>query len=203
MLQSLRYLLCLLLGFLILHSTANCKAQRLLCCRLLIWLKTFLCSQHISFHFLDSGLHGRQLYDFSSIAICGCRSLLLLSLSNAVMIFSLVPLITCFLPIHVTLVCCWCRVWEIFLTDHTVNLGHVENCLLLISFSSVCLGRLNPAWWSYLMSSILDVMSYVLYVMCLVWIVCVSGDFLLYECSGNIHNLVCGFIPPLHTSFLL
>ena len=89
------------------------------------------------------------------------------------------------------------------MTDHTVNLGHDENYLLLISFSSVCLGRLNAAWRRYLMSAVLDVMAYALYVMCLVWIVCVSGDFLLYECSGNIHNLVCGFIPPLHTSFLL
>ena len=84
-----------------------------------------------------------------------------------------------------------------------MNPGHDENCLLFIDFRSVCLGGLNSDWWRYLMSAALDFMVYALYAMCLVWTGCVSGDLLLYSCSGNIHNLVCGSLPTFHTSFLL
>ena len=51
------------------------------------------------------------------------------------------------------------------------------------------------------MSADLDVMVYLLYSMCLVWTGCVSGDVLLSSCSGNIHNLLCGYLPTFHTSF--
>ena len=46
--------------------------------------------------------------------------------------------------------------------------GHIENCLLLISFSSVFLGGLNVAWWSYLIIAAFDGMESALYAMCLV-----------------------------------
>ena len=39
-----------------------------------------------------------------------------------------------------------------FCTACAVNPGHVENYLLFIAFSSVCLGGLNAAWWRYFMS---------------------------------------------------
>ena len=55
----------------------------------------------------------------------------------------------------------------------------------------------------YLMSDALDVMAYELYAMCLVWITYVSSNELLYSCSDNIHDLVCGSRPPFYTSFLL
>ena len=53
--------------------------------------------------------------------------------------------------------------WRYFWTARTVKPGHVENCLLLISFSSFCLGGLNAAWWRYLMSAAFDVMAYDLF----------------------------------------
>ena len=84
-----------------------------------------------------------------------------------------------------------------------MNTGHVEFILLFIEFRSVCLGGINADWWRYLMSAALDVMSYSLYAMCLVWSVCVSVDVLLYVCGGNIRNLVFGYRPPFHTIFLL
>ena len=90
------------------------------------------------------------------------------------------------------LVCYCAESGRYFWTARAFNLGHVENCLLLISFRSVCLGRLNEVWWRYLMSAALYVIAYALYAMCLVWTVCVSGDVLLDSCGGNTHNLVCG-----------
>ena len=81
--------------------------------------------------------------------------------------------------------------------------GHVENCLLFISFSSVCLGGINSAWWKYLMGVAFNVMAYVLYAMCLVWTVSDFVCVMLHSCSGNIHSLFCGYRPPFHTSSLL
>ena len=90
-----------------------------------------------------------------------------------------------------------------FWTARAVNPGHVEKTLLFLSLSSVSLGVLNAAWWRYLISAPLDVVPYALYAMCLVWTICVSGDVLLFSCSGNIHNIVCGSRPPFHTIFPL
>ena len=53
------------------------------------------------------------------------------------------------------------------------------------------------------MSNVLYVIAYALYALCLVWTVCVSGDVLLYSCSGNINNLFYGSRPPFRTSLLL
>ena len=89
-------------------------------------------------------------------------------MSNDVLIFSLVLLISCFClfvcPLYVTVA----EYGGYFWTDRAVNLGHVENCLLFIAFRSVCLGGLNSAWWIYFMSATLYVMEYALYAMCLV-----------------------------------
>ena len=81
--------------------------------------------------------------------------------------------------------------------------GHIENCLLLISFSSVCFGVLNVALWRYLMSAALNAMANVLYSMCLLLIVYILGDVALQSCNGNIHNRVCNYLPPFHTILLL
>ena len=90
-----------------------------------------------------------------------------------------------------------------FWTDCSVNPGRIEKNLFLISFSSVFLGGLNAAWWRYLMSAYFDVMAYAFYAVCLVWSVSIFVDVVLHSCSGNIHNLVCSYRPPFHTSFLL
>ena len=55
-----------------------------------------------------------------------------------------------------------------FGTVHAMTPGHVEYCLLLVDFRSVCLGGLNSTCWRYLMSAALDVITYALYTMCLV-----------------------------------
>ena len=68
--------------------------------------------------------------------------------------------------------------------------GHVEIFLLLIAFSSVCLGGLNSSWWIYFMSADLDVMAYALYAMCLVLPVSVFVDVELPSCNYNIHNFL-------------
>ena len=47
-------------------------------------------------------------------------------------------------------------------TARAVNLGHVENCLLLMSFSRVCFGGMNAAWSRYLISADFEVMAYAL-----------------------------------------
>ena len=90
-----------------------------------------------------------------------------------------------------------------FWTARAVNPDHVENCSLLIYFSSVCLCALNDYYWRYFMSAVLDVIEYALYAICLVWTGCVSRDVLFDSCSGNIHNLVCGSGPLFRTSLLL
>ena len=74
---------------------------------------------------------------------------------------------------------------------------------MLIAFSSVCLGGINSAWWTYLVSAAFNVMAYALYDMCLVLLVSVLGDVALNSCNGNIHNLVCDSLPLFHTNFLL
>ena len=81
--------------------------------------------------------------------------------------------------------------------------GHVEFFLLLIAFSSVFFVGINADWWSYLVIAAFDVMSNVLYAMCLVLIFYVLGDVALQSCNGNTHNRVCGSLPHLHTILLL
>ena len=90
-----------------------------------------------------------------------------------------------------------------FWTAHAVKLGHVENCLLFIAFIIVCLGGINSAWYGYLMGAALYVTVYALYDMCLVLLVSIFVHVDFHSCNGNIHNIVCGFLPPFHTSFLL
>ena len=53
------------------------------------------------------------------------------------------------------------------------------------------------------MSAAFDVMSNVLYAMCLVLLVFFKGDVAFQSCNFNIHNRVFGYLPPLHTSLLL
>ena len=84
-----------------------------------------------------------------------------------------------------------------------MNPGHVENCLLLIDFRSVCLGGLNADCWRYLMSAVLNFIAYALYAIYLLLTGCVSVNVLFDSCSGNIHNIFCGLRPPFHTSLLL
>ena len=81
--------------------------------------------------------------------------------------------------------------------------GYVENCLLLIAFSSVCFGGLNVASWRYFMSAALNAMANVLYSMCILFIVSILGDVALQSCNSNIHNCVCVSLSPFNTSFLL
>ena len=81
--------------------------------------------------------------------------------------------------------------------------GPVENCLLLIAFSSVCFGGMNVAWWRYLLSVALDIMEDSFFYICLVLLVSDLGDVVLHSCNGNIHNPLCGSLPTLHTSLLL
>ena len=73
------------------------------------------------------------------------RSLFVLSISNTVLIFSLVLQITCFCIFIWTLSVASAESGRYFWTARAVKPGHVENCLLLIAFSSVCFGRLNAA----------------------------------------------------------
>ena len=74
---------------------------------------------------------------------------------------------------------------------------------MLIAFSSVCLGGINSDWWTYLVSAAFNVMAYALYDMCLVLLVSIFVHVDFHSCNGNIHNIVCGSLPPFHTSFLL
>ena len=90
-----------------------------------------------------------------------------------------------------------------FWPARAVKPGHVENCLLLIAFTSVCFGGLNTALWRYFMSAAFDVMAYALYAMCPVFLFYVLGDVALQSCNGNTHNRVCGSLPYLHTILLL
>ena len=90
-----------------------------------------------------------------------------------------------------------------FWTASAVKPGYVENCLLLISFSSACFGVLNVASCRYLMSAALNAMANVLYSMCLLFIVSIIGDVEFQSCNGNIHNCVCSSLPPFHTILLL
>ena len=140
---------------------------------------------------------------YFSIVIGGCRSLLASSFSNAVLIFSLVLLIPCFFLSICPSSVAGAKSGRYFCTSRAINTGHVENFLFLIFFRSVCLGGLNAAWWRYFMSAALVVMENALFAMFLVWTVCVSGNVLLYYCSGNIQNLVCDSRPPFRTSFIL
>ena len=91
--------------------------------------------------------------------IGGCRSIFVSSFYNTVLVFSLVLLIPCLCllvcPLSVVSAESGRYVW----TSRTMNTGHVEKYLLFISFRSVCLGGLNAAWWSYLMSAALYVMA--------------------------------------------
>ena len=89
--------------------------------------------------------------------IGGFRSLLVSTCYNYVLIFSLVLLMPCFFLFMCPLSVADAEFEGSFWTARAVNPGHVENCLLLISFRIVCLGGLNAAWWSYLMSADLDV----------------------------------------------
>ena len=53
------------------------------------------------------------------------------------------------------------------------------------------------------MSADFHVMLNAVYAMYLVLLVSILGDVVLQSCNGNIHNLVCGYLPPFHTIFLL
>ena len=90
-----------------------------------------------------------------------------------------------------------------FWTARAVNLGHVENCLLLVSFNMVCFGGLNAIWWRCLISADFYVMAYTLHSKCLVFLVSILGVVVLQSCDGNMHNLVCSYLPPFHTRLLL
>ena len=113
--------------------------------------------------------------------IGGCRSILVSSLYNAVLDFSLVLLIPCLCLLVCPLSVAGAESGRYVWTSRAMNTGHVEKYLLFISFRSVCLGGLNPDWWRYFMSTTLDIMEYLLYAMFLVWPVCVSGYVLLYS----------------------
>ena len=119
------------------------------------------------------------------------------------MIFYLVLLIPCFCLFICPLSVAGAKSGRYFWTARAVNPGRVENCLLLIVFRIVYLGVINYSWWRYFIIFALDVMSYALYVVCLVWTFCDYGDVLLFSCSFNIHNLVCNSRPHSRTSFLL
>ena len=80
-----------------------------------------------------------------SVAVVRCRYLLVFSISNAVLIFSLVLQIPFFLyiwPFSVD----YAESGRYFWTARAVKPVHVEKHLLLISFRSVCFGGLNAAW---------------------------------------------------------
>ena len=51
------------------------------------------------------------------------------------------------------------------------------------------------------MSALFDVTENALYAMCLVLILYVLCDVASNACRFNIHNRVCGSLPPFHTSF--
>ena len=105
-----------------------------------------------------------------------CISLLVSSISNNIFILSLVLRIPCFCPFMWTSSVAGAESGRYFWTARAVKPGHVENCLLLIAFGSVCFGGLNAAWWSYLMSAAFYVMEYALYDRYLVWSVSVFVD---------------------------
>ena len=88
-----------------------------------------------------------------------------------------------------------------FWIARAVNTGHVQNCVLLIDFTSVCFGGLSAAWRKYLMSASFYVMENVLYAMFLVLLVSILGDVKLLYFDGNIHNRVCGSLTSFHISF--
>ena len=80
-----------------------------------------------------------------SVAVVRCRYLLVFSISNAVLIFSLVLQIPFFLyiwPFSVD----YAESGRYFWTARAVKPVHVEKHLLLIAFRSVCFGGLNAAW---------------------------------------------------------
>ena len=52
------------------------------------------------------------------------------------------------------------------------------------------------------MSATFDVMGNALYRMCLVLLVSILGYVVLHSCNGNIHNCICGSLPPFHISLL-
>ena len=77
---------------------------------------------------------------YLSIAIDGCRYLFVPSITNTVLIFSLVLQIPYFCLFMWPLSVSGSESGRYFWTARAVNLGSVENCLLLITFSSVCFG---------------------------------------------------------------
>ena len=126
-----------------------------------------------------------------------------MSISNSVLIFSLVLRIPCFCLFVWPFYVAGAASGRYFWTACAVKPFHVENCLLLMDFSRVCFGGLNAAWSRYLISAAFYVMEYVLHAMCLVFLVFVFGVVVLQSCNGNIHDLVCGSLPPFHMSLLL
>ena len=100
-----------------------------------------------------------------------CRSLFVLILSNTVWILSLVLQISCFCLFMWPLSVAGAESGRYFWTDRAVKPGHVENCLVLISFSSVCFGGMNASWCRYFMSAAFDVTENALYAMFLVLLV--------------------------------
>ena len=90
-----------------------------------------------------------------------------------------------------------------FWTARAVKPGHVEKTLLLIAFGSFFFKGLNAAWCGHLMSAVFYVMENAWYAMCLVLLVYVFCYVALHSCKVNIHNRVCGSLPPLHNSLLL
>ena len=80
--------------------------------------------------------------------------------------------------------------------------GHV-NFSLFMACSRVCFGGLNAIWWRCLISVDFYVMAYTLHSKCLVFLVSILGIVVLQSCDGNMHNLVCSYLPLFHTRLLL
>ena len=80
----------------------------------------------------------RQLFLY--IVICRCRYLFVSSISNAVLNFSLILLITFFLIFIWPLYVAGAESWRYFWTTQAVKPVHIEILFLLIAFSTVCLG---------------------------------------------------------------